>query len=86
MSFAPPEILFQTNDITKILKSDITEIDMITISSHNLWSMQLYISQVVFINFQNTLNGYYAYIHRHGAMNKVDILVPDSFSCKYSTV
>ena len=62
MSFAPPEILFQTNEITKILKSDITEIDMITISSHIMWSMQLYISQVVFINFQKTLNSYYAYI------------------------
>ena len=34
ISYAPPEILFQINEITKILKSEITKIDTITMSSH----------------------------------------------------
>ena len=34
---------------------------MIIMYSHIIWSIQLYISQVVFINFLKTLNSYYTY-------------------------
>ena len=77
ISFAPPDILFHVNKITKIwnLKSEITKIGMITMSSHFLWSDYKHYSLSLW-----TLKRYLI-AAMHAAMTKVGSFVPKSFSC-----